>query len=291
MNSFSWLSWENPVAIWWIGLISISALNMIFWIFTKMYIRRKQVGQTSISAAASHLYRYMVAFSGLYVFGCAYRSFFAKADVQRICLFDTWVSSVFLGRTVATIAELAFILQWAMILFFYGKFLKNQAAQLTSQIIIVLICAAECFSWFAVITTNYLGNTIEESLWALSYTLIGLSLFSFWKDFGRIFKYLISFAVLGCFLYVFFMTTVDVPMYFQRWQQDLANNKIHFSIWQGLIDLNTRWIVTHSIKDWYQEIPWKTLYFTCAVWVSLALCYLPLTEHQLKKYLKNPSRE
>ena len=191
-----------------------------------------------------------------------------------------------LGRSVATIAELAFVLQWAMILFYYGKFLKNRPAQIAAQLIIVLISVAECFSWFAVITTNYLGNTIEESLWAISYTLIGLSLLSFWKSIERIFKYLVSFAVVGCFLYVFFMTTVDVPMYFNRLQQDLADNKFHFTIWQGLVDLNTRWVVTHSIKDWYQEIPWMSLYFTCAVWVSLALCYVPLTEQQLEKYLR-----
>lgn len=279
MTSLSWLSWENPVAIWWIGLISISTLNMFFWIFTKMYTRRKKLN--------SPLSHFMVAFSGIYVFVCAYRSFFPKADVQRICLFDTWLSSVFLGRSLATVAELAFVLQWAMILFFYGKFLKNRKAQVAAQAIVVLISIAECFSWFAVITTNYLGNTIEESLWAISYTLIGLSLLSFWKDFGRLFKYLVSFAVIGCFLYVFFMTTVDVPMYFHRFQQDSADNKIHFTIWQGLIDLNTRWVVTHSIKDWFQEIPWMSLYFTNAVWVSIALCYLPLTETQLKKYLKN----
>ena len=49
----------------------------------------------------------MLLFCAGYVFGCAFRSFLPRADVQRICLFDTWLSSVFVGRTVATVAELA----------------------------------------------------------------------------------------------------------------------------------------------------------------------------------------
>ena len=151
-DALAWLSWENPVAVWWIGLISISVLNMAFWFFTKI---------KTITPLSAPLNKFMVAFSGFYVFGCAYRSFFPKADVQRICLFDTWLSSVFLGRTVATVAELSFVLQWALILYFYGKYLNNRIPQIMAQIIVVLITVAECFSWYAVITTNYLGNMIE----------------------------------------------------------------------------------------------------------------------------------
>jgi len=32
--------------------------------------------------------------SAVYVFGCAFRSILPRADVQRICLFNTWLSSV-----------------------------------------------------------------------------------------------------------------------------------------------------------------------------------------------------
>ena len=41
---------------------------------------------------------------------------FRGADVQRICLFDTWLSSVVVGRSVATVAEICFAAQWAIIL-------------------------------------------------------------------------------------------------------------------------------------------------------------------------------
>jgi len=39
-----------------------------------------------------------------------------RADVQRITLVESWLSSVLVGRTVATKAELCFASQWANLL-------------------------------------------------------------------------------------------------------------------------------------------------------------------------------
>jgi hypothetical protein len=64
-------------------------------------------------------------------------------------------------------------------------------------------------------------------------------------------------------------------MYLSRWSQDQAAGKKYFSFVDGIIDLNTRWIVTHSISDWHSEIPWMSLYFSFAVLVSIGLCYIP----------------
>ena len=58
----------------------------------------------------------MLLLCAAYVFGCAFRSFLPRADVQRICLFDTWLSSVVVGRSVATLAEICFAAQWAIVL-------------------------------------------------------------------------------------------------------------------------------------------------------------------------------
>jgi hypothetical protein len=56
-----------------------------------------------------------------YVIGCAFRSVLPQADVQRICLFDTWLSSILVGRSVATVAELCFAVQWAIVLREVGR--------------------------------------------------------------------------------------------------------------------------------------------------------------------------
>ena len=41
---------------------------------------------------------------------------------------------------------------------------------------------------------------------------------------------------------------------------------------EGLRDASTRWVVTHDFAHWKDEIAWMSLYFTAAVWASLALC-------------------
>ncbi len=272
----TWVSYDNPVAIWWVFLVSVSLVNIFFWIWTYRFKTQRpsfaQIFQFPLKPES------MIWFSSFYVFGCAFRSFLPRADVQRICLFDTWFSNVLVGRTVATIAELAFVTQWAIALYFISVAYKIPSIRKLSQWIVPIIFVAEVFSWYAVIRTHYIGNAIEESLWALTYFLIGISLFRVRKELSGALKSAASFAILGCFLYVLFMVTVDVPMYVTRFLEDSAQQKPLLGFFEGLKDLNSRWVVTRDIQDWKDEIAWKSLYFSFAVWVSLALCYLPLKQ-------------
>lgn len=114
--SFSWLTWSNPVSLWWVFLVSVSVINVIAWIFTAHFLSQKNGFDSKA--------KLILLLSAGYVFGCAFRSLLPRADVQRICLFDTWFSSVLVGRSVATIAELCFVAQWALVL--------NQVAKLAN---------------------------------------------------------------------------------------------------------------------------------------------------------------
>ena len=114
-----WTNLANPVAIWWIFLVIASIINITFWSWTRHYLYKNQ--SLKNFRFNKFIPENLIWFSGLYVFGCAYRSVFTKADVQKICLFDTWFSSVFLGRSVATVAELAFIIQWSIVLYPCGN--------------------------------------------------------------------------------------------------------------------------------------------------------------------------
>ena len=276
----SWLNLSNPVALWWIFLVIASLVNIIAWSWTRYYLFNKQ------SIKNFKFYKLvpenLIWFSGLYVFGCAYRSIFTKADVQKICLFDTWFSSVFLGRSVATIAELAFVAQWAIVIRYLAKHTNDKKIIKISQFIVPLIFIAECFSWFAVITTNYLGNMIEESLWTVTYSLIMIALIKLWPKFKGAFQYALGISIFCNFTYILFMIFVDVHMYFTRWQEDLVSNKVHYGFIDGLVALNTKWIVTYDINSWRNEIPWMSLYFSLAVLVSIGLCYVPLKSQDLK---------
>ena len=126
----------------------------------------------------------MVLLCAAYVFGCAFRSVLPRADVQRICLFDTWLSSVFVGRSVATIAEICFVVQWAIVLRYLASLTQIGHGAATSRTPIVpLILLAECCSWYAVITTSYLGNTVENSIWAVTFLLIAVALLRLMTEF------------------------------------------------------------------------------------------------------------
>ncbi|MGZ3692724.1 MAG: hypothetical protein ACXVBE_02025 [Bdellovibrionota bacterium] len=252
----------------------MSVLNILFWSWT-YYSRFRGVKFASIFHFPLPP-ESIIWFSALYVFGCAFRSFLPRADVQRIVLFDTWASSVFVGRSVATFAELAFIIQWSLAIGYLAKATNSPFAARISKLIVALIFTAECFSWYAVITTHYLGNSVEESLWAISYTLIAIAIWHLRKTLKGTLRLTALLSIFGCLVYVAFMATVDVPMYLSRWHHDSIAGKPLLGIWDGLVDLNTHWTLTHDIQTWREEIPWMSLYFSCAVWMSLALCYLPL---------------
>lgn len=263
-------------------MVAASIVNISLWAWT-LKLRRTKFHSTNFNLPLLQP-KNLIWLSGIYVLVCAFRSVLPRADVQRICLFDTWFSSVFLGRTLATLGELAFIGQWSLVLHRLGLELRDNKTQYLARVTIVLIAVAEFFSWYAVITTHYFGNFIEESLWALAYVLIGISLWRLSrKTFGAL-RLATYFGVLGSSLYVLFMATVDIPMYVRRLLLDTANHKPLLGLRDGIVDLNTRWTVTQSIADWKAEIPWQTLYFTFAVLVSIALCYVPLQTEELRKF-------
>src|SRR5271163_2500028 len=137
--SLHWLSWSNPVAIWWCFLIAISAANIALWLTLHAHSRRRAADWWSAAFAIEPL----VLLSAAYVFGCAFRSILPRADVQRICLFDTWLSSIMVGRSVATIAELCFAAQWAIVLYALGKVANSDTAKNIAKAIVPIIVVAE----------------------------------------------------------------------------------------------------------------------------------------------------
>jgi hypothetical protein len=278
--NLEWLAASNPVAIWWCFLLIVSIANIALW----MLLHRRYRQMTPRAQRGIFRVEALVLLCAAYVFGCAFRSVLPRADVQRISLFDTWLSSVFVGRSVATVAEICFVLQWAIVLYQLAKLAKADTARNIAMVIVPLILLAETFSWYAVITTNYLGNTLENSLWAVTFLLIAVALLRLLNDFRGAARFAIGLAVVGITAYLVFLVVIDVPMYFDRWQHDMASGKELFGLLAGLHDLTTRWTVTHDIAQWQDEIAWMSLYFSVAVWSSLALGSFPLLKDRLLQY-------
>ena len=102
----------------------------------------------------------------------------------------------------------------------------SDTARNISKVIVPLIVLAECCSWYAVITTNYLGNVLENSLWTATFFLIAVALLRLLMRFRGVVRFALAAAAVGIAGYVVFMCTVDVPMYFVRWQTDMAMERI-----------------------------------------------------------------
>jgi hypothetical protein len=278
--SLDWLSWSNPVAIWWCCLIVVSTLNITLWFRLHFHSSRTAVRTSTGILAIEPL----VLLAAAYVFGCAFRSVLPRADVQRICLFDTWLSSVMVGRSVATVAELCFAAQWAIVLRELGRISHSDTTKNIANAIVPLIALAECCSWYAVISTDFLGNVLENSIWTTVFVLISVALLRLLLSFHGAARLAIAAAAAGVVGYVLFMSTVDVPMYFARWQSDLADGKPLLGLFSGFYDLATHWVVTHRFGPWHNEIPWMSLYFSVAVWTSLMLGSFGMIRHIVPRY-------
>jgi hypothetical protein len=261
-------------------LTLVSGANIAVWFLLYRQLHEQPAGSLGSTSGIE----LMLLLCAAYVFGCAFRSFLPRADVQRICLFDTWLSSVVVGRSVATVAEICFAAQWAMILHQLGTMTAADTTLNAAWVILPLILIAECLSWHAVLTTNYLGNAIENSLWAVAFFVVGIGLCRLLPEFDGPVRVVLAIAITGIAAYLAFLMTVDVPMYLSRWRAGLADGGKLLTPLEGLRDVSTRWVVTHDLAEWKDEIVWMSLYFSAAVWASLALCVFYSLDDHLPRY-------
>jgi hypothetical protein len=264
-------SFAPGVLVWWLALCAVSFGNVLAWRASAATLQSRQA---RLDPAAYRCQRWQLLLSAVYVLGCAFRAIVPRADVQRFGLFDTWISSVLVGRSVATVAELCFAAQWALLLRQAGKDTGSRLALIVSAALVPLIVVAEICSWYAVLTTAYIGNVIEESIWALSAALLVSGCWALRRRCGVVRPCLDAVIVFGAG-FIVYMCMVDVPMYASRWLADEAGGREYLSLSQGLWEVGARWTVKNSWDDWGPEMPWMSLYFSVGVWSSLALVHLP----------------
>jgi hypothetical protein len=261
---------SSGVVVWWTVLCVVGIVNVCGWHLSALALARRQA---TAEPSVHTFQRWQLLLAAGYVLGCAFRSILPRADVQRFGLIDSWLSSVLVGRSVATVAELCFAAQWALLLHHAAREAGCRLAAAISWLLVPLIAVAELCSWYAVLTTCYLGNAIEESLWALSASLLLVACLTVWFRCSAARRPILAAALLLGVLYVGFMCTVDIPMYVARWQADEASGRVYLSLSQGFQDVWSRRVVTFGWEEWRSEIPWMSLYFSVGVWCSLALVH------------------
>ena len=268
----------QSVFSWWSFLCAVSAINIVAWLLSAAALKRRQ---TFLPSGAYAVRRMQLVLSAGYVRGCAFRSVLPVFDVPRLCLVDSWLSSVVVGRSVATIAELCFVAQWALILRETSQATGSRVGRTTAALMVPLIAIAETCSWYAVLTTSNIGHVLEETLWGVSAALLVLSLVEIWPRCAVRLRPLLALWGAAGLAYVFFMFLVDVPMYWGRWLADEASGRHYMSLAQGLLDVSSHWVVSHRLQDWQSEMVWMSLYFSVAVWLSIALIHAPVPEGRL----------
>jgi len=248
----------------------IAALNVALWSLAAAAVMREHA---SLHAGSGTAWYTQLLLSAVYVAGCAFRSFLPVIDIPRVVLIDSRLSSVLVGRSVATVAELCFAAQWALVLQRAAVLGDSSFAQALASVIVPLIVLAEGFSWYAVLTTGQRAHAVENSLWGLSAALIVVGIVVIGPN--RL-PALYPLTIAGGVIYVAFIVVYDVPMYWARWRADQVRGHQYMSIVAGIADVSRRWRVSYRWEEWRSEVPWMSLYFTFGVWSSIWLVHASL---------------
>lgn len=266
----------EDATLWWHALCAMAGANLVAWTVSTAWLHRNRPDGTTWPHQ-----RLQLLLSALYVLGCGYRSLLPVFDVPRVVMVDSFASSVLVGRTVATLAELSFAAQWALLLRACALAHHRRPVLWLAHAVLPLIVIAEVNSWYAVLTTRNIGHVVEESLWGTVAVISVLGMAMLWRDASARGRRWLALAIAAGSLYAVYMFAVDVPMYWARWQADQAAGRLYPTLAAGLADAGSRWQVSHDWAHWHSEVVWMTLYFSVAVWISIGLAHvrLPLRGH------------
>jgi hypothetical protein len=257
------LSEGRKLATWWACLRAIAVLNILLWVVTCLSL-----------AGSSPRLTWQVALSGVYVAVCAFRSWLPRVDLERYCLVDSPLSSMFVGRSAATVAEVCFAVQIALGLHQVGVVAGVPWIVTASYAVVPPLVLAQVFCWYSVLTLDHLGHAIEESLWTATLAMVGVCLAAASASLdGVLFWFVAGGAGLAAG-FVGFMTLIDVPMYVRRWRTGRRERHQYLSLREGWKDARSRRVPTRDWVIWRPEAAWLTGYFSVAVWVSLSFVYL-----------------
>lgn len=253
----------HKTVLWWTLLRGIAVANGLGWLVTAALVERD-----------TPVVQVQLGLSLVYVLVCAFRSFFPRIDLERTCIVDSPVSSMVAGRSAATVAEVSFAGQVALFVHLVGAAAGIGWVQGLAVPIVVLLTVAQVFCWSSVINLSHLGHAIEESIWAVTFTLVGVAMAVCASHLDGGLGVIAWTMVPVCVGYVAFMVVVDVPMYVQRWRAGRAAGVQPLGLADGFYDALHRREVTRSWAVWKPEVAWLTGYFSFAVWGSLGMVHI-----------------
>src|SRR5215831_2572892 len=228
---------------WWQFLCAVSVTNILLWTLAAWGVSREADGYQLKQ----------LILSGLFVAACAFRSILPRIDLERMCLWDSPFSSVFLGRSVATIAEIGFALQCALLL---SKLSHSTGASIIGTIgltVLPIILVAELACWFAVVTLNHIGHAVEELLWSIMVVLVAAGTVIYSHQTGNGLPLWVAIGLIAAAGTTVLIVFVDIPDYIARWQTGRRGGLRYLGIRDGLRDAFVRRQVTSASEDWRSE--------------------------------------
>jgi hypothetical protein len=234
-----------------------------------------------INCVAYNKNKLIVYLALVFVIVCAIRSIWLRNDTEKICFFKSGMSTPMLGRFLATISEICFII---ILIIVFKTIIQdtggNKCLTMLVNIILPIIIIAEVLSWIGCITKRYLWNASEETAWTISgiiFLIVSIVLYINNKHNPTYSTFLIVFMI-SCLLYVIYMITTDVPMYIK--QEKKANmirkqkGKVRSTMTckkfiKKFKKFGKCQKVSKSYEDWSSEMCWMTGYFTIGVWCCI----------------------
>jgi hypothetical protein len=147
--------------------------------------------------------------------------------------------------------------------------------------IFFLICGAEICSFAGVLKQNYGWFAVENSFWTSMATVLGsLGCFLAYEAWQlqqyvsvshphidlRFMCRSLTYMTFFAFSYVTYQVKVDLPMYYNRWVHDTANNRTDNALLDGAswnhnaTALQCK-LVTRGSDQWRPNVLWLTMYF------------------------------
>lgn len=281
---------KNIVLGWWTFLIVVSVFNIAF------------IGNYYFTHSLNNKQTFVFALAFIFAIVCAIRTISPTKYTEKTCFLKTKIFTPFIIRSLATIAELAYIILCVYVFIHIIKLIQQYSNKKIGHLkpyvyaVIPIIILAEIFSWSGSITEYQPWNISEEVMWlvaTLIFIVLSLYILSIIKNIKspkiksvyRFFTITIPIAT----LFAGFLALVDIPMYVNRWKKDkkLEIKPIEIKTIKDFVldfkekhkldydkkinDLQQCRKVDQSFDEWKQEIPWLTGYFTIGVWSSFAL--------------------
>ena len=249
---------------WWRAMCALAALNVCLWLAVWHF--------GPVSGVHGGL---QLALSGVYVLVCAYRSVLPRVDLERLVIVDTRLSSIFLGRAAATVAEICFAVQLGLLIEQLGVHVGMPWVQRTAWAVPAFIVVAQVFCWHSVLTLNHITQAVESMLWAAGFSWMAALLAVIALDSSGWVSSLATFGIVCSLGFVAYVFCVDAPMYWRRYRRGRASGQAYMRLDQGARDALHRRVRSGNWATWRADALWLTPYFSLGVWVSIAMTCVP----------------